>query len=259
MTQRQTRLGSAARCVVVATVVCLSSSLAAPASHTVGGPRAQTQQRYRSMSTNDQGLRKLAVHAPVPRYPAPSLAGNVSGVAVATVSIDVAGTPESVRVLEAPDDLIGTAVREAVQQWRFKSFGVPIRGELIFYFHIASEQGVVSSPEEMRKAKAPPSPAAQPDSEKPALEIDEARWPGIRTKLSPTVLDIRERPSYLRAHRDGAVNIPLTEVLTRAGAELSVAKPVVIDCFPAEFTSGACRMAAHQLASEGFETLVLKR
>lgn len=218
----------------------------------------QPGSRYRRMLSNDQGLRKLATHAPAPPYPVSSLAAKTTGVAVAAVSIGPDGRTEKVDVVEAPDAAIERAVRDAVIQWVYRPVAAPVTGNLVFYFHRQGARGFVSSPDEMKALRG-----LAPDKTKPepaSKEILEADFARLTARAKPVVLDIRDRPAYLRAHRQNAVNIPVSELLTRGGAELPSSRPVVIDCFPEGQASNACTVAAHFLTSSGFsDVYVLKR
>jgi rhodanese-related sulfurtransferase len=66
------------------------------------------------------------------------------------------------------------------------------------------------------------------------LEIGEAEFKSLLASSRPTVLDIRERDDFRRAHHAGAVNIPRDEISIRAYIELDRLRPVVIDCSRAE-------------------------
>lgn len=87
----------------------------------------------------------------LPQYPDKSTRAKVQGVAVASVLVETNGSVLSVDVLEAPDSLIGDAVRLAVRRWRFRPFVVldaPARalGRLVFYFKIVDGKGEVAEP-----------------------------------------------------------------------------------------------------------------
>jgi TonB family protein len=115
--------------------------------------RGEITPRFGRAKIGDSGLRKNAIHAPTPIYPAESLARNVTGVAVAKVTLDPNGRTTSVDVVEAPDSSTNHAVRAAVMQWTYRGVGAQVTGVLIFYFHIQDGQGLVSSPDEMKNLK----------------------------------------------------------------------------------------------------------
>jgi TonB family protein len=222
--------------------------------------------RFRRAKTNDKGLRQRATHAPIPAYPAESLARGAAGVAVAKVTMDPDGQTRTVDVLEAPDDAISRSVRAAVMQWKYKGVGVPATGDLVFYFHIRDGVGLVSSAEQMKALKTQSvgtnieKAVEKTNRENTAREIDESEFHRLQAALNPVVLDVRERAAFARMHRAGATNIPLSELFTRSAAELSRSRAIVIDCFSAEYLSTKCGMAAQFLTSSSFsEVLVLKR
>src|SRR5882672_10231670 len=109
-----------------------------PASSWLDLPKRSTSRPILA-KLDDSGLRQLAVVAPTPRYPPTSLANSVSGVVVASVTLEVNGQMRNVEILESPDAATGRAVRDAVRGWVFRPLGVPSRatvitGNLIFYF-----------------------------------------------------------------------------------------------------------------------------
>jgi TonB family protein len=225
-------------------------------------PATQTQNltsQFRKASTNDQGLRTLATSAPTPSYPPTSLERKVSGVVVAAVTLNENGRTRSVKILESPDNAIGRAVRDAVEQWVFRSIGVPVTGNLVFYFHIKGRQGLVSSPEEMKALNAVAANATQLEGKAAIKEIDEATLGSLQGALEPVVLDIRSRTAYLQRHREGAVNIPLRELLTRGGAELPRSGLIVIDCSAENQKADFCEVATHFLTSAGFSQVAILR
>jgi len=93
-------------------------------------------------------LRQGTDHAVLPDYPKESFIRGVQGRVVAGVRYNSAGVVTGVRILEAPDGLLGDAVEAAVRQWRFR----PQRnrhgesetaGRLVFYFKNANGQPLV--------------------------------------------------------------------------------------------------------------------
>lgn len=86
-------------------------------------------------------LRTLAITAPLPEYPASSIAAGHEGRAVVVLTYDERGVPNSATLLEAPDSAVGEATRVAVLRWRFRPMTVDghrvasqTKGRLIFYF-----------------------------------------------------------------------------------------------------------------------------
>lgn len=204
---------------------------------------------------NDQGLRGITTTAPAPSYPATSLGRKVTGVAVAAILIDQNGHLQSLKLLQAPDEAIGRSVHDALMRWTFRPTGIPMKGKLFFYFTIKRGAGTVESPEEMS-----PTLAAIDRNTHPAAKqgddaihaIDETHLDVMRRTGKPSILDVRDRAAYQKEHRNGAVNIPVDELLQRALIELPLLAPVVVDCSP-EQPPSQCRMAGRMLMFEGFD------
>ncbi|MGA2261269.1 MAG: energy transducer TonB [Acidobacteriota bacterium] len=240
----------------------------------IGRENTSTQD---TLSTSEAGLRRMAQYAPKPAYPSASIEKKKSGVAVASVLTGVDGNVETVVVLEAPDDLIGSAVREAVMQWKFtpSRLGGPdgpktrTYGKLTFYYRITNGAGQVLSPDEMPGAQPPASSRPSSADMKPGVVpstvsvsagdpipiIDSAEIDRLLAKSGPTVLDIRERDAFRLGHRKGAVNLPTDELSVRAPIELPMTKAVIIDCSQAE--EGMCRIAGQILQRKGFSQVVI--
>lgn len=240
--------------LIVLCVGPIAGSLAA----TPGWIQGQDLSRFRSLKTNDAGLRKLAVAAPTPIYPRRSLNRRVSGVAVIEVEVNSEGQVHGLKVVEAPDTEIAEAVQEAVRKWTFRSTGTPVRGTLIFYFRLHGVKGDVSSPAEMTALRdADTHPAA--DTRPSVRYINEEDLSKLLESSKPTILDIRHRSLFDQHHRQGALNIPLGELLTRAPNELSPSVLLVIDCFPIDYEAKACAVAAHQVESSGVRQILILR
>jgi len=213
-------------------------------------------------TVNDDALRRLSVKAQAPAYPSTSLANNITGVAVAAVTIDVNGTVRDVTIVDSPDDATGTAVRNAVLRWTFRPLGVSspadlINGKLIFYFHLQNGRGVVSSPAELQAIRGI-EPTVRGKGEAPVVSvINETEFRRVQSSLGPLVLDTRSHAAYLNGHRDGAINMPFSDLSTRAGAELPRFRTIVIDCFAEQQYSGACEVAAHILTSRGMSSVIM--
>lgn len=214
------------------------------------------------IKADDRALRQLATKSPVPVYPALSLANKVTGVVVATVTIDVSGQVRSVTIVESPDVPTGRSVRDAVSQWVFRPVEVPraanlITANMIFYFHLSDGRGVVLSSQEMQAMRAAGNMNRRLEAPTVPRVIDEAELGRLRGTNATVVLDIRSRAAHLQRHRDGAVNIPLRELNTRGGTELPRSQLIVIDCFVEQEQSGLCTMAVHVLTSHHFSDIAV--
>jgi hypothetical protein len=95
-------------------------------------------------------LRTLAVRALKPEYPSLSIQRGAKGVAVAWIEVGPKGVPEIVKILQAPDDLIAKAFKQALVRWRFRTVGVPPRygGKLTYYFRESAGKGSVVAGDE---------------------------------------------------------------------------------------------------------------
>lgn len=97
-------------------------------------------------------FRTHAISSVLPEYPASSLSAGHVGPAVIELRLSDEGTLRYSHVLEAPDSMIGSAVRDAVKRWSFRPFYVieggkthPIaaRSRLIFYFLLVDYRPLV--------------------------------------------------------------------------------------------------------------------
>ncbi len=219
----------------------------------------------RVVTIDEMGLRGQVRTAPPPEYPAEAIAKQRSGVTVASIAVGEDGQTASVDILEAPDAAIGTAVRQALSKWAFIPLPQAVRqSTLTFYFQISSGRGRVLNPQDMPGgpairptpsregapgASSPPPPPPQPRtvvaSDIPLAEIGLDQFRDLLKKSRPTVLDVRTRADFARAHHDGAINIPFDELPVRGRIELDKSRPVVIDCSRVE--NAICRLAAHRL------------
>jgi TonB family protein len=233
-------------------------------------------QQTTAMRQGESTIRRLATATPKPSYPAASAAKRVTGVAVAAIVSAPDGRVTEVEMLEAPDELIGRAVQDALRLWRIEPMTVVgrpekygVRGKVTFYFRIVNGRAEVFHPEEIpggpkpepsggppsappgARSSGPPGATSTPlpttvQHDQPAnLEIGETELNTLVASSSPTILDIRERDAFRRQHRDGAVNIPRDELAIRAYVELDRKRPVVIDCTNAETRD--CHAAARSL------------
>jgi rhodanese-related sulfurtransferase len=218
-------------------------------------------------------IRRVATKKPLPTYPPESVAKKRTGVAVAAIRSDVNGQVVEARVLEAPDEAIGAAVRDALRTWLIPPMKVAgdsepygVTGKVTFYFQIVEGRGRVSNPEDLpggpkpepaggpptsppgvRPGGPPPSVASSAHSA-PDLEIDESQFKRLLAATPPPiVLDVRERADFARAPRDGAINIPADEVAVRSWIEIDRTRPVIIDCSRTE--TMYCQAAARMLTT----------
>ena len=100
--------------------------------------------------TSEYVLRALARSSPRPQYPPQSIRQRHQGIAVAWVEINSSGSPETVRVLQAPDDLIAGTLRRTLSQWRFSTSNAPLRycGKITYYFRLSEKGAAVVAGDE---------------------------------------------------------------------------------------------------------------
>jgi len=103
----------------------------------------------------EANFRRSALKNPIPQYPERSLAAGTSGVSVARVTAGLDGAIENVQVLEAPDEYIAAAMRQALDKWVVRPTqvtGAPgkskRRARVTFYFRIDRGNPLVLSPEQ---------------------------------------------------------------------------------------------------------------
>ena len=119
----------------------------------------------------------------------------------------------------------------------------------MFYFHVNGARGVVLSPAEMREVTNPGVKNVEGAREPAAKPMTATEFKALSSRPGPVLLDIRDRETFAEGHDNGAVNIPLDEMLARAPAELPASRQIVIDCRDAP---AACGVGAHFLTSSGF-------
>jgi rhodanese-related sulfurtransferase len=230
----------------------------------------------RTILASEGGLRQMALTSVTPSYPASSVKAGVSGVAVAAVvtSTTKGGAP-AVEILEAPDQAIGDAVREALGKWTFPVWTYPMEGKLTFYFRVEQGKGRVLNPQDMPGGPViKPRPTYTPENPPPVsksslgsnvpLLREESTTPITFDELQkltsanrPTILDVGDRASFKRGHLDGAINIPYDELSVRAGIELRGRGRIVIDCTQEQTRS--CVFADHALKEAGFKDVAILR
>ena len=205
--------------------------------------------------TSQTAIEDLALRKPYPRYPARSLENGATGVAVASIRLGPDGRMDQVDVLEAPDADIADALRDALEHWTLPRalFEEHPRGlhklsaTMVFYFLIEAGEGRVVSGPFLAAERAAGQAAAG------ALRrIDEAELESLLETGGAVVVDFRDRERYARGHRDGAVNLPLPELWTRAALELPSAEVVIVDCYRGSWAwQGRCDIAGETLRDLG--------
>ena len=206
--------------------------------------------------TSQAAIEDLALHKPYPRYPARSLENGAAGVAVASILLDLDGRMEQVDVLEAPDEDIAEALRDALGRWAIRrgftddAPGGPFKvsATMVFYFLIEAGEGrVVSGPFLAFERAGGGRPEAGPPR-----RIDEAELDSLLETGGAVVVDFRDRERYAEGHRDGAVNLPLPELWTRAALEIPSAEVVIVDCYRGSWAwKGRCDIAGETLRDLG--------
>jgi rhodanese-related sulfurtransferase len=193
-----------------------------------------------------------------------SLKRLVQGVLVCEVLVGVDGRMRQVEVLQAPDERMGAAAKDALLKSVFGRIVIdPATGrnaqmhaKLFWYFVIDGGRGLVLTPEELATHRGLGSPkAAAVEVRVPTIGLAEWR----RRSLRPTalLLDIQTRESFLDGHLPEAVNIPEDELWART-TELQRSLRVVIDC-PQPLAT-RCSTAVRELSRAGFaDVAVLRR
>jgi rhodanese-related sulfurtransferase len=219
-------------------------------------------------------LRTIATNRPLPRFPAPSLAGGAQGVAVAYVEYRPDGTMEHVDVLEAPDAAIGAAVQSALGKWRItptpSDAGRPrhYEGRITFYFRIVKGRGLVLNPEQVdgnrdvweaihdqaSRPAASDGPTVMRASGAGITEIDAEEAARLVRSRNAVLVDVRERDEFGRSHMPGAIVMPAGEIFVRSRAEIDPARPVVVDCSQGDLTP--CRGGARLFVRRGFREVM---
>jgi rhodanese-related sulfurtransferase len=240
----------------MAVAVCASSAVA--------------QTLPRAVSMLEGSLRQAVATRVMPDYPAASLARRSEGVVVVRVRAGLDNRMERVDIVQSPDPDIAAAVRAAVTQWtvaRRSETGGPVgnaaESRLTFYFQIRRGKGVVLNPDEMpgnesvftppvrtaARVGGPPTALREPVAA--AEEVGETALARHLASGGAVLLDVRDREPFAASARPDAINIPLEELMVRAGAELSRQSAVVIDCSRTE--TFRCYAGADALRRRGFE------
>jgi TonB family protein len=115
---------------------------------------------------SEEGIRRFATITVLPTFPDDALRAKESGVAVASIEVDVNGRISRLEVVEAPSPSIKASVTQAVQKWQFDptyTGGRPTRllGKLTFYFVIRGGKGLVLNPSEAGYVGPSPKKRAQ--------------------------------------------------------------------------------------------------
>ena len=217
------------RCFAILFTVLLPGACGLVPGDPNGGPPLPPA-RTSQAAIEDRALRK-----PYPRYPARSLETGAAGVAVASILFGFDGRMEQVDVLEAPDEDIADVLRGALGRWTIPpgyAEDAPdgpfkLSATMVFYFLIEAGEGrVVSGPFLAFERAGGGRPKAGPPR-----RIDEAELESLLETGGAVVVDPRDRERYAEGHRDGAVNLPLRELWTRAAVELPPAQVAIVDCY----------------------------
>jgi TonB family protein len=156
------------------------------------------------------------------------------------------------------------------------------RGRLTFYFDILDGAGRVRGADEMPGARVPPrrrdagdpfqppaAPPPPPPSARPpggvsasagaptassrhndtAPIVHAAELAEMLKTSKPFFLDARDRSAFRLGHRDGAINIPVEELVVRGPIELPSDRPIVIDCYDLEWRCQAYASRVEAFAS----------
>lgn len=249
MTRSQTSTGLAISLSLSVAVVSADRTLAQSPSQDAG-----------SVSVYGGRLIDQVVQRPAWQYPAPSLTAKREGVLVAQVRVSPTGAMDTVEVLQAPDEHLAAAAKAGLMNWTFRPMQAPsgaptaVRSKLVLYCLISDGVGTVRTAYEM---KMPPA-VGPPGVTESYPVIDEAAWKSLEARRPPPqLLDIRKRDAFTRSHLPGAINIPEDELTARSLNELSMSRPIVVDC-PSE-TRDLCSYVERILQRAGFKQVSMLR
>lgn len=114
-------------------------------------PSAASQDEMRNYSLLPEGvIRKSAIEAPLPIYPAAAIERNISGIVRIRLTISAEGKVEKIKVKPRTNPILTRAVADAVRQWTFEPWIGPgylpraALGRLAFRFEITDGEGHVS-------------------------------------------------------------------------------------------------------------------
>jgi TonB family protein len=213
------------------------------------------------LRAHESGLRKIALEQPLPNYPPESIQRGSTGVAVEQILVAPDGSVANAVNLQAPDQLIATAVRQAVMRWRFPPPTADVgpgpyrmEGKLTFYFEMDGGRPVVRNPDVPTASEARAIAPNQWVTDAPYVDKGTQEALKMLAAGAP-MLDVRERAQYTTASRSGSRNIPLDELATRL-SELDTSHGVVVDCTylePAPCAHGAASLK--QLGVQQIATL----
>ena len=212
---------------------------------------------------NEVDLWEMVKQQPRPHYPRSSLQAGRGGVAVTALRISIDGTVAAVEVLEAPDAAIRESADAALRQWTFsmpdlfRERNVELESKITLYFLPEGEGVVLNAVEMMRRRNKDILPSSLPggsDLEVDSVgalvqEIDESALAGLLDESNPVLVDLRERESFQRGHRPGAINIPYVELPARGPAEIPPGRPIVLDCSHREIPTIVCQGFASNYAN----------
>ncbi len=206
-----------------------------------------------SVTVGARSLLDAILSRTLPTYPPQALAAKSQGVVVATLSIGQTGNVERVEILQAPSPVIGDAVKSALATWRFREAkldGRPIRveGKLVFYFDINGTKGQVTLAE-------PATVGGGGDLT--MTEISGADLSRLSATERIAILDVRDRLAFAAHHRPNTINIPIDELIARAGREIDRTRRLVLDC--SSQPAGLCRAAVRILGDLGLGPISVVR
>ena len=124
--------------------------------HTVTPPILRAQDNGTFIVVREKALRPTATKTVMPDFPAESKRHQAKGVAVAEFEVGAQGDVIKLTILQAPDDLTGKAVADAVRQWTFpppliNNKPVRVVSKLTFYFVLEADgTGHVDNPRQFR-------------------------------------------------------------------------------------------------------------
>ena len=216
---------------------------------------------------SESNYRQEILEHRMPAYPPTSLERGTEGVAVASIIAGLDGRVESVELLQAPDEETGRAVQQALEHWVFHPVRANntedgawasrrVESRMTFYFRIVDGVGFVQNPADAREGLAAGAATETREGADALGAVMDLRGVDLDTVLRgrATFVDIRDREEYRSGNRRDSVNIPMSEIETRAPRELDPQRFIVILC--PEATPGAlrfCKGMAAIVANAGFE------
>lgn len=190
-------------------------------------------------------VEKVARRSPAPVFPVDVGVNVPTARFYAEIRIDTVGQVESVRIPAHVPPRFSQVVRAAVLKWNFSSSklsdGRLARGmaSVRFVFNTAERKVIVGSDRENRP------------------EATIKRLPFAKFAPAPGImlLDLRDRPSFRRSHRNGALNLPAEELATRVEGEIGNDVTVALDC--ERIPKVVCENAATELLNRRRNVILL--